>query len=132
MDSKLSLMRRTIIRVVFVLTVLALGPSVWGDLFALVPDRDPIEGVAMAFWGVLTLLAAIGIVYPERMAWVLAVQLSYKLVWLLFVGWPLWQSGALSGAAQELAVANLVGVAVDAIAIPWANWFRSLPKRPSW
>ena len=129
MESQLSRTRRTLIRIVFLLTVIGLGPSVWSDLLTFAPDRDPFEGVATAFWGLLTLLAAIGIIYPVRMAWVLVVQLGYKLFWLLFVGIPLWQAGALDGYAYELAMANLIGVVLDAIAIPWFYLFRP-PGRP--
>jgi len=48
---------------------------------------------------------------------------------LLAVGLPMYSDGTLEGAARDLAMANGIGVVLDALIIPWVYlWKRGLGR----
>lgn len=106
-------------RVPYFLTGVLFSITIWPNLIAGWGGFDPMTGVAMAFWGALSALALFGVRFPVKMLPILLMQFTYKLIWIAAVGLPLQASGELDASAQELFTANLIGVAIDAIAIPW-------------
>lgn len=48
----------------------------------------------------------------------LLIQFGYKLIWLIMVGYPLWSANH-SAPFSELTRANLIGIILDLILIPW-------------
>ncbi|MEO1227952.1 MAG: hypothetical protein AAFZ18_03530 [Myxococcota bacterium] len=106
-------------RVPYVLTGGLFSVTVWSTLIDRWGQFAPVEGVAYAFWGALSLLAVIGIRFPVRMLPLLLLQLAYKAIWIAAVGYPLLSRGELDPDGRALLQANLVGVVIDAVAIPW-------------
>ncbi len=111
--------RLYLLRALYLLTFLGVGPSVWGNLFA-GGGWQPLEGVALAFWCALSLLALLGVLYPLQLLPLLILQFGYKIIWLIGAGLPMWQAGTLTDYGQELAIANGVGVLLDLLIVPWA------------
>lgn len=103
----------------FALNVIGLGPGVWQAMLRPSEPWAYYDGVAMSFWAALSLLAIIGVFFPLRILPLLLLQLSYKAIWLLCVGLPLSQQGAMSDSLVELAKANGFGVVLLTLVIPW-------------
>ncbi len=118
-------------RAVFFLTLIALLPSAFQELFLGEEILEPFYAVAISFWLALSVLSILGILYPVKMLPLLILQMFYKLFWLLGVGIPLWSSGNL-GSAEELFMANAVGVVLDLLVIPWVYVFKNYFKKPVW
>ncbi|MAP96351.1 MAG: hypothetical protein CMK07_15510 [Ponticaulis sp.] len=115
----LSSLRLIVMRIPYALTGILFGLTVWPTLFQFRGEFEPTEGVAYAFWGALTLLALIGLRFPVKMLPILLIQFLYKLIWILAVGLPHLNKETMSAEMLELLQANAIGVAIDAIAIPW-------------
>jgi len=106
------------LRVLYALTSL-LALSMWPYMIDPGELIDPVEGVGDAFWTAISTLAVLGIRYPLSMLPLLFLQFAYKLVWLVFVAWPLWQAGQLDPASDQLFRSMAIGVALDLVLVPW-------------
>ena len=107
------------LRALFLLTFVGLAPSSMHYLATFEGPWDPYDGVVFSFWSAFALLSVIGVLRPVQMIPLLLLQILYKALWLGFVGLPLYQQGALTGAASELAAANGGGVVLGLLVIPW-------------
>jgi hypothetical protein len=121
----LSPLRLWVMRVPYFLTGVFFTITAWGALIEHWGQFEPTEGVAFAFWGTLSLLALLGVRFPIKMIPVLLIQFGYKLIWILAVGLPLMTRGELDASGQELFQANLIGIIIDMIAIPWLFVFKT-------
>jgi hypothetical protein len=92
---------------------------------------EPFYAVAISFWLALSVMAIIGIIYPVKMLPLLLLQLLYKSFWLTAVGIPLWSLGNL-GNAEELFMANAIGVVLDVLVIPWVFVAKKYFTKPIW
>ncbi len=92
------------LRIPFAINILILVPVCW----AMATTRDgglasvfeakvaPSEGLRIIVWSmwVAILLGSFaGLVWPQRMLPMLAVQIVYKSLWLLLFAWPLYRAG---------------------------------------
>jgi hypothetical protein len=68
----------------------------------------------------MSLLALLGLRYPQRMLPILLFEVGWKLTWLGFVALPLWLDGNLTGATREQTAAVLLVTIVIAV-IPWRH-----------
>lgn len=132
MESEVGKIRLYGMRIVFFLTFIGLAPSAWQEIIFPSETWEPFYGVAISFWAALSVLAIVGFLYPIKMLPLLLLQLFYKLVWLLGVGYPLWMKGLLEGSAYDLAMANGIGVFLDILVIPWLYVARSYVYKPIW
>ncbi len=123
-DYGLSTLRLWVMRVPYALTGLLFSFTAWSTLIEYWGKFEPMEGITYAFWGALSLLALLGIRFPIRMLPLLLLQFAYKMIWLAAVGYPLMARGELDQGGSELMTANLIGVVIDTIAIPWLYTFR--------
>ncbi|MEM9617071.1 MAG: hypothetical protein AAF936_03840 [Pseudomonadota bacterium] len=115
----LSTLRLLVMRVPYFFTGVLFTFTAWSTLIDYWGDFEPMEGVAYAFWGALSILAIFGLRFPIKMLPVLLIQFGYKLIWIAAVGYPLLARGELDESAQDLFKANVIGVIIDTIAIPW-------------
>lgn len=76
------------------------------------------QGVVNCLLLALSLMAFVGLRYPVRMLPILLFESAWKLIWLAVVGLPLWTSGQVDQAAQDLTFACL-WVVIILVAIPW-------------
>ncbi|WP_108812102.1 hypothetical protein [Sphingorhabdus sp. Alg231-15] len=124
-EFEVSAIRRWIMRIPFFFTGVLFTFTAWGTLIEHWGTFEPIEGVAFAFWGALSLLAIIGLRFPVKMLPILLLQFGYKLLWIAAVGYPLMSRGELDSSGQDLFQANAMGVVIDLIAIPWIYVIRT-------
>ncbi len=114
-----SLARLWLMRALFLVIAALFGPSVWTTIVENWGEFEPLEGVAYSFWGALCVLALIGVRYPLKMLPVLLIQLLYKSIWLLAVGYPMLEAGPLDNQDSSMMDAMRYGVVLDLVAIPW-------------
>ena len=75
-------------------------------------------------WAAYPTLGLLGLRQPLRMLPLLLFMLFYKSLWLVFVAYPLWAAGQLSGPTAEMAHVFL-GVLVIYPIVPWGYVFRT-------
>ena len=96
-----------LLRFFYILIFVLLGNEVWTEIFTHKGLWQPLPGVAFSFWAAFSTLAILGVLHPLKMIPLLLVQISYKLIWLIIVAYPLWSANQLTGSsAQGLAEIN--------------------------
>jgi hypothetical protein len=109
-----------LLRFFYLINAIFLGFVTWTEIFTHKLNWEPLPGVAFSFWAAFATLAILGVLYPLKMIPLLLMQVTYKLIWLIIVAYPLWSANHLLGSpAQELAEINFKGVMVDILIIPW-------------
>ena len=117
---ELSTFRLYLLRATYLLVAVGLGVEIWPLILA--SASSPPEhrrGVVRAILGAVSLLAVFGLRYPVRMLPLLLFELTWKSIWVLFIGLPLWRAGRFDAATRETWEACLMGLVIFPIAIPW-------------
>jgi hypothetical protein len=83
------------------------------------PAPTMMAGAARALLAALGLMAALGIRYPVQMLPIMLFELSWKLLWLAFIGLPLWLGDGLDPANEETFVSVTVGIPLVLIVLPY-------------
>jgi hypothetical protein len=78
------------------------------------------EGTVVTMLVAMSVLALLGLRYPQRMLPILLFEVGWKLTWLGVVALPLWSEGHLTGGTREQAAAVL-WVAIVIAVIPWRH-----------
>lgn len=81
------------------------------------------EGTVVTMLVAMSVLALLGLRYPQRMLPILLFEVGWKLTWLGTVALPLWLDGNLSGATLEQAN-TVLWVAIVIAVIPWRHVVR--------
>jgi hypothetical protein len=114
-----SLWQLNLLRVGYLVMGVGLAVIKWPLLF----DHEPwglAEGTKECLLIAMSVLALLGIRYPLRMLPVLLFEVSWKLLWLGVVAFPLWSDNRLEGATRTQAGAVLWVVVIIAV-IPWRH-----------
>jgi hypothetical protein len=77
-----------------------------------------MTGVVTCMLTAMSLLALLGVRYPLAMLPVLLFESAWKLIWFAAVALPLWRSGQIDAATQEVVITCSLVVVVLAV-IPW-------------
>ena len=91
----------------------------WPELLAHEP-WELKEGTVVTMLVAMSVLALLGLRYPQRMLPILLFEVGWKLTWLGVVAFPLWVDGKLTGATREQAATVLL-VAIVIAVIPWRH-----------
>ena len=94
----------------------------WPELFAHGPWELKHGTILIMLVG-MSLLALLGLRYPQRMLPILLFEVTWKLIWLGVVALPLWIDGNLTGATREQTTWILWVVPIIAV-IPWRHVIR--------
>jgi hypothetical protein len=106
-------------RVGYLLMGAGLAITKWPELF----NHEPWElkeGTVLTMLVAMSVLALLGLRYPQRMLPILLFEVGWKLTWLGFVALPLWLDGNLAGATREQAASVLLVTIIIAV-IPWRH-----------
>ncbi|HET9440123.1 MAG TPA: hypothetical protein VFO52_08125 [Longimicrobiales bacterium] len=114
-----SIFRLYVLRATYLLMVVGLGLTIWPLLLDAPEKAEHFRGVTWCLLGTVSLLALLGVRYPLKMLPLLFFELVWKTTWLLTVGLPLRSTGDLVGAFQETWFANVLGLVIFPLAIPW-------------
>src|SRR3954470_24478291 len=126
MRHEISIIRLYVLRVTYLLVGLGLAAQIWPLILrsAAVPPEH-MQGVVRAVLTAVSLLALLGVRYPLRMLPLLLFELTWKAVWVLAIGLPLWRAGRLdpatTGDTWTVCLGSLVFFAVT---IPWGYVLR--------
>jgi hypothetical protein len=114
--------RLNFMRVGYFVMGAGLAVTKWPELLA----HEPWElkhGTVLTMLVAMSVLALLGLRYPQKMLPILLFEVGWKLTWLGVVALPLWLDGNLTGATREQAGAVLWVVIVIAV-IPWRHTVR--------
>lgn len=119
MSRQLSQTRLYAMRALYLLTAIVVGVAVWPELIHPAKPWDPMVGVAYSLYGAFTLLMLLGVRFPVKLLPLLLMQLLYKTIWLIAVGYPLWSAGHLDPITNGAIKAFIPAIAADLLVIPW-------------
>ena len=85
-----------------------LAVTKWPELLAHGP-WELEEGTVLTMLVAMSVLALLGLRYPQRMLPILLFEVGWKLTWLGVVALPLWLDGNLTGATREQAARPVGG-----------------------
>lgn len=125
-----SLARLYVLRATYLLIAVGLGLTIWPLLLGAPDQAEHFRGVTWTLLGALSLLALLGVRYPLKMLPLLLFELTWKAIWLIAIGLPLRGAGGLEGAFAETWFANLMGVVIVPLAIPWGYVVRTYLRAP--
>ena len=111
--------RLNLMRVGYFVMVAGLAITKWPELLA----HEPWElnhGTVLTMLVAMSVLALIGLRYPQRMLPILLFEVGWKLTWLGVVALPLWLDGNLTGAPHEQ-TAKVLWVIIVIAVIPWRH-----------
>jgi hypothetical protein len=128
MHDDVSLFRLYLLRALYLGNFLLLGAPVWRGILThhgWAAWANPLEGVAVAFWGALSLLSILGVRYPLKMLPLIFLQFTYKLIWVLAVAIPRLSTGAPTWYLKPM----LMGAIFEPLLIPWPYVFATFVKK---
>jgi hypothetical protein len=111
--------RLNVMRVGYFVMGVGLAVTQWPELVAH-ETWGLREGTVATMLVAMSVLALLGLRYPQRMLPILLFEVGWKLIWLGVVALPLWLDGDLTGATREQTAAVLWVVIVIAV-IPWRH-----------
>lgn len=129
-QNEVSIFRLYVLRATYLLIVVGLGAMIWPLLLGSPETVEHFRGVTWCLLGAVALLALLGLRYPLRMLPLLLFELVWKATWVLTIGLPLRSSGQLEGAFSETWFANVMGLVIFTLAIPWGYVFRKYVREP--
>ena len=134
MSGELSKVRLYAMRSVYLFNAIVIGFGAWSELTnqrRLInggKSWDLIYGIAFSLYAAYALLMLLGVRFPVRMLPLLLLQILYKTIWLIGVGYPLWSAGRLNPAAIGSIKFFASIVILDLIVIPWPYVFEKYAK----
>lgn len=117
--ARLPMWRLNVMRVGYFVMVAGLMVTKWPEML----NHDSWElkeGTVVTMLVAMSVLALLGLRYPQRMLPILLFEVGWKLTWLGTVALPLWLDGNLTGATLEQANAVL-WVAIVIAVVPWRH-----------
>ncbi len=124
-----------LLRLMFVLMATFLASDVWSHILSFEGTWEPREAAAWTVWAGFSVLALLGIVNPLKMLPLVLLEIFYKLLWLVYIAWPLAREGELAGSTAEGMTMAFVWVVLPIAATPWKyvwdTYFRSLRSGPA-
>ena len=128
--NEVSVWRLYILRATYLLIVIGVGTMIWPLLLDSPETAEHFRGVTWCLLSTVALLALIGLRYPLKMLPLLFFELVWKATWVIAVGLPLRSTGGLEGAFGETWFANVFGLVIISLAIPWGYVVRRYIREP--
>lgn len=118
-----------LLRFLYTLMFVFLGKDVWTYIFTHSGSWEPQDAMTWSVWASFSLLALLGILHPLKMLPMLLLEISYKLVWLWIVAYPLWVSNTLSGSSAEGMTRVFLPVLLPILFVPWKYVFKTYTSK---
>lgn len=128
--NEVSVWRLYVLRATYLLIVVGVGTMIWPLLLDSPETAEHFRGVTWCLLSTVALLALIGLRYPLKMLPLLFFELVWKATWVIAVGLPLRSTGGLEGAFGETWFANVFGLVIISLAIPWGYVVRRYIREP--
>ncbi len=94
----------------------------WPEFLAHEP-WELMHGTVLTMLVAMSVLALLGLRYPQQMLPILLFEVGWKALWLGFVALPLWLDDNLTGAFWENTI-KVSWVIIVVAVIPWRHTFR--------
>ena len=120
--------RLNVMRVGYLVMGVGLAVTKWPELVHH-ESWELMRGTVVTMLVAVSVLALLGLRYPQRMLPILLFEVGWKLAWLGLVAAPLWAHNNLTGATREQAGAVLWVVVIIAV-IPWRHVIRQFVLAP--
>jgi hypothetical protein len=127
-STQLALWQLNLLRVGYLVMGGGLVIFKWPLLFADKP-WGLAEGTVECLLVAMSVLALIGLRYPQRMLPILLFEVAWKLLWLGIVALPLWLDNHLDGATRTQA-AKILWVVIIIAVIPWPHVLKTYVLTP--
>ena len=127
---EVSTFRLYLLRAAYLLIAVGVGLMIWPLLLDAPETVEHFRGVTWCLLSAVAVLAVVGIRQPLAMLPLLLFELLWKATWLVTIGLPLRRSGQLVGEFGETWFANLMGVVVVALVVPWGYAVRTYLRAP--
>ena len=111
--------RLYVLRATYLLIFLFLTTSIWPVLFNHTQPFRHMTGVAFCLLAGMAPLVLLGLRYPLKMLPILFFELSWKSIWVLAIGLPLWSANQLDADTFETFKACVLGMILFPLVIPW-------------
>lgn len=128
--NEVSIFRLYLLRATYLLIVAGVGAMIWPLLLDAPEGVEHFRGVTWCLLSTVALLALLGVRYPLKMLPLLFFELVWKVTWLVTIGLPLRSAGQLDGAFRETWFANVMGLVIFSLAIPWDYAVRKFAREP--
>lgn len=128
--NEVSIVRLYVLRATYLLMVVGVGTMIWPLLLGAPEVAEHFRGVTWCLLSTVALLAVVGLRYPLKMLPLLFFELVWKTTWVIAIGLPLRGAGQLEGAFRETWIANLMGLVIFPLAIPWGYVVRKYIREP--
>lgn len=128
--NEVSILRLYVLRATYLLIVVGVGSMIWPLLLDAPEGAEHFRGVTWCLLSTVALLALLGLRYPLKMLPLLFFELIWKVTWVISIGLPLLRAGQLEGAFSETWFANVAGLVIFPLAIPWGYVVREYIRAP--
>jgi hypothetical protein len=119
-----------LLRLFYFLMAAFVATDAWRTLLTHRGPWEPMYGVAVCLWATYPTLALLGLIHPLRMLPIMLVTIGYKMLWLMFVAWPLWRTGTLAGSSSEELATVFVSTPILMAIVPWGYVYRTYVQWP--
>lgn len=125
-----SLFRLYLLRAFYLLLFVGQGVMTWPGIISHEKHWPLMYGVAKAFLGAISLVAALGIRYPLKMLPLLFFEFTWKAIWLLGIALPLWRANQMDAETMN-SVTECLPVVIVLFILPWRYVYATYVKAPS-
>jgi len=126
--SNVSTFRLYLLRAMYLLMSAGLAAFMWPRVISHSTAWALRYGDTGALLAGICLMAALGIRYPLRMLPILLFEFTWKVIWMLFIGLPLWRAHQVNAEVMESIRAVGSGVILCPIVIPWRYVYENYVK----
>jgi hypothetical protein len=126
--AELALWQLNLLRVGYSVMAVGLAVFKWPLLFS-GKQWGLAEGTVECILVAMSVLALIGLRYPQRMLPIILFEVAWKLLWLGVIALPLWLDDKLDGATLDQ-TAEVLWVAIIIAVVPWRHVFTRYVTAP--
>jgi hypothetical protein len=128
-NDAISVSRLNLLRAGYALLAVGLGLTIWPEILDTTRMPELQRGVVVSLLGAIGLVALLGLRHPLRMLPLLFVEMTWKTIWLIRIGAPLWLTHRFDAANASVASAVAM-VAIFPFLVPWDHVWRAYVARP--
>ena len=88
-------------------------------------EWNPEIAIAWCSIAAYTTLSILGVFHTLKMLPIMLFMFLYKGLWLLFVAYPLWKNGKLTGGEAEDWVPVFMSIIIPIVFTPWKYVFKT-------
>lgn len=118
------------LRAMYLFIAVGLALTIWPAFLRSQAGVQHMAGVVQSVLVAVSLLAALGVRYPLKMLPLLLFELLWKTLWIVGIGLPAWWDGRMDAAHAETMFANVMGLVLIPLAIPWGYVFATYVSAP--